>query len=126
MVLASHKGQRNFAAICFDQLFVNLRFQVLCQLRPTFFLASHWKEYLAREKAAPVIVGIEHPHGDMVGTAGDNLAFFRVIVIKAKHFDLIKCFALVALSNSAQLSIGLADKPKALVARTLFLKVLCL
>jgi hypothetical protein len=39
---------------------------------------SHRKKHLAREEAAPVVVGIQHPHRDLVGPAGFDTAGLRV------------------------------------------------
>ena len=68
LMLACLKWQRHRAAIgsISSSSISALRF--LASL-PTLSIARHRKEHLTGEKTPPIIVGVEHPHRDLVGAA---------------------------------------------------------
>ena len=114
-----------------DQGFVNLGAEGAGQAGPAVFGAGEGEEDLLGGKVAAVVVGVEHPQGDLRGVAGFELAGFGVEVVEA--FDLhlplgggggvgavctvgafataaaIAAAAVGALGELAQVHIGLAD-----------------
>src|SRR5688572_15561237 len=114
-VAAGGEGERDVAAEGFDQLFVNFGLEAAGKTRPAVLLAGHREEDLMRVEAAAVEVGVEHPDGDAVAAAGLDFALLDVVVVEALNFDLKLSLALVVLSRFAQLHVGLADEPEALV-----------
>src|SRR5205807_1846577 len=77
-VLPLLKRERHRSPVLLDQLLIDLRPQVLRKPCPTVFRPGHWEEDLARVNAAPVVVGIEHPHGDVRLAARFDLAALGV------------------------------------------------
>src|ERR1051325_3626968 len=82
-VLARLKRERHGAAVFLDQFFVDLGFEIARQPRPSVILAGHREKHLAREKAPAIVIGVEHPHSDLLVAAGFDAAGLGVVIVEA-------------------------------------------
>lgn len=79
--------QRDSTTVTFDQVFIDLGFQVAGEARPALILSGHREEDLTGEQAAAVVVGVEKPHGDLLVAARLDRAGARVVVIEAENVN---------------------------------------
>jgi len=121
-VPARRKGQRYRSPVRLDQFFVDLGLQVLRQPRPALIRPGHREKDLARVEAAPVVVGIEQPDGDLRLAARLDAAGLGVVVVEAVHRDAVFAFVL-AIGDALDLHVRLADEPERFVAGALLLEV---
>jgi len=84
----------------------------LCQ--PSF--APPWEEHLSGKERALVVVRVEQPHGDLA-LPRRRAHPSRVEVVEAVDLDLVE--PVLALAN---LDVGLAHEPEALVGGAAFLR----
>ena len=69
LVFACFEGQRGGALVCLDEFQIDAAAERLGQFLPAVLALAHREEHLLREEAAPVVVGVQQPDGDLVPVA---------------------------------------------------------
>lgn len=121
-LFAGFEGEGDGAAVGLDLLFVDLGLEALLEFCPTVVFPGHGEEDLPGEEAAAVVIGVEHPHGNLLGAAAVDGAVAGVVVIETVDGEEDRA-GFRPLGDQVQSDVGLADEPETLVAGAFLLEV---